>query len=265
MKKVVLLLLGIVAVFGLVCVYVIGGMAGVYAWNIFIFITAPLGVLATLIQVILLIIFLFKKKSVKWNVLFIAVTLVFAFPITILFGVSNITYPTKANASDEILLSMPVENPVIFGGKEYKTHAVWPSECYAYDILSEPYDTGSKNLVDYGIYNADVTAPISAVVIGVENSEADIEPNSEEFISSLGNCIFLEVKNTGTYLILSHLKAGSINVNVGDYVEEGQIIAKVGNSGTTSEPHLHIQHQRNNPLEMIYPTCAEGLPIEFKK
>lgn len=54
-------------------------------------------------------------------------------------------------------------------------------------------------------------------------------------------------------------------VQTGDKITQGQIIGKVGNSGTTSEPHLHIQHQRNNPVEIMFPICAEGLPIIFNE
>ena len=159
---------------------------------------------------------------------------------------------------------MPVENAVVFGGKEYKTHAMWPSECYAYDILTEPYDVGSVNLNDYGVFNADVISPVFGTVIAMENSEQDITPNIDEFTSTLGNYIYLKVDETNTYLILAHLKQNSIAVSVGDHLSEGEFIGKVGNSGTTSEPHLHIQHQRTNPMNDIFPTCAEGLPINFK-
>lgn len=74
---------------------------------------------------------------------------------------------------------MPVENAVLFGGKEYKTHAMWPSECYAFDILKEPYEVGSNNLDDYGIFGEDIYSPVSSAIIGMENNEIDIEPNSE--------------------------------------------------------------------------------------
>lgn len=53
-------------------------------------------------------------------------------------------------------------------------------------------------------------------------------------------------------------------VKVGDHVKEGDIIGRVGNSGSTSEPHLHIHHQRQNPIKTIYPIFAEGLPLYFK-
>jgi murein DD-endopeptidase MepM/ murein hydrolase activator NlpD len=47
----------------------------------------------------------------------------------------------------------------------------------------------------------------------------------------------------GRYLLMGHLSPGSIQVKVGDPVKLGQQIAKVGNSGNTTEPHLHIQAQ----------------------
>ena len=68
------------------------------------------------------------------------------------------------------------------GGKEYKVHAVWPSECYAFDILSsEPcIILAVKNMLkDYGIYDAEVIAPISGEIIGLENSKENILPNQE--------------------------------------------------------------------------------------
>ena len=164
---------------------------------------------------------------------------------------------------DAIIAAMPVDDAVLFGGKEYKSHAMWPSECYAYDIVKEPHDVGSPALEDYGIYNCDVYSPVSGTVIATLNSEPDIVPNTEEFTSSLGNYIYIKIDNSDTYFILAHFKQNSITVNVGDHVEQNQVIGKAGNSGTTSEPHLHIQHQRNNPLDMVFPICAEGLPISF--
>ena len=58
------------------------------------------------------------------------------------------------------------------------------------------------------------------------------------------------------------MKQGSIKVKAGDRVEVGDFLGQVGNSGTSSEPHLHIHHQRQNPMETL--TFAEGLPLYFK-
>ena len=66
------------------------------------------------------------------------------------------------------------------------------------------------------------------------------------------------------YIILAHFKKNSIEVEVGEKITEGQFIGLVGNSGTTSEPHLHFQCQKENPFDMIIPTCATGIPIQIK-
>lgn len=52
-------------------------------------------------------------------------------------------------------------------------------------------------------------------------------------------------------------------VKTGDTVTEGQLIGQCGNSGNTSEPHIHIHHQRQDPT--VYPfNFAEGLPLYFR-
>src|SRR6202789_458167 len=54
------------------------------------------------------------------------------------------------------------------------------------------------------------------------------------------------------------IKSGSIRVKLGDKVTPGQVIGLVGNSGNSSEPHLHFQlMNRNSPL------ASEGLPYSL--
>ena len=68
---------------------------------------------------------------------------------------------------------------------------------------------------------------------------------------------------TGTYLVIAHLKSGSVRVATGDDVAEGDPLGACGNSGNTSEPHIHIHHQRQDPR--IFPlNFAEGLPLYFR-
>lgn len=93
--------------------------------------------------------------------------------------------------------------------------------------------------------------------------EDDILLNTEEFISMAGNHVYIEIEETGTYLLQNHLLKDSIAVNVGDRVKIGDYLDKVRNTGTTSEPHLHIHHQKQNPNHVILPTFAEGLPLYF--
>lgn len=265
MKKILLGLFGLVFAFFIICIFGVSGRLGAICWCIAVFVVAPAAMITLLAQVIILVLRMIKKKSISWNIVFLAVTILYALPILVLLGISPVTYPTHAKEADSLVLRHPVENGIYYGGKEYRTHAYWPSECYAYDIVKEPYDVNSNQLNDYGIFGADVISPVSGTVIDIYDEEPDIVPNADEFISSLGNFIFIKVDNTDSYLILAHLQQGSVKILAGDHVNTGDILAKVGNSGTTSEPHLHIQLQRENPLDMKFPISAEGLPIIFEE
>lgn len=78
-----------------------------------------------------------------------------------------------------------------------------------------------------------------------------------------GNHIYLRLDETGTFLFLAHLKKGSIKVKEGQYVNEGEALAQVGDSVSSSEPHLHIHHQRQDPSNTSM-FIAEGLPLYFR-
>ncbi len=248
----------------LVCmVYLIGGAWGRIAWTAAIFIVGPFGAMIFILQSMVHLIRRIHKK--KTRAIHMVASLLLAFPVTMLTGMIFIPYPDHANASEAVILDKVVEgDPVLFGGKDYRTHAVWPSERYAYDILETPYDTGENDLPSYGIYGKEVYAPIRGEIIEINDGENDIAPNIESFTSLLGNYIFMRVEETGTYLIFAHLKSNSICVKKGDVVEVGTTIAQVGNSGTTSEPHLHLQHQKNNPCDSVIMLLDEGLPIRFR-
>lgn len=244
-------------------IYIVKGTLGALAWCFAIFVLGPMGTLLLLINFIVFIISIFRKKKIR--IIHIAASIIAAFPVLILMGIIFIPYPDNANISDTAALTVPVEGNAIFlGGKDYHTHAVWPSERYAYDIVEKPYDTGNSDLKSYGIFGKNVYAPVKGEIIEIHDGEKDIEPNVEKFSSLLGNYIYMRIEKTGTYLIFAHLKNNSIKVRTGDIVEVGDVMAQVGNSGTTSEPHLHFQHQKNNPCNSAIKIVDEGLPISFK-
>ena len=71
----------------------------------------------------------------------------------------------------------------------------------------------------------------------------------------LGNHVVLDLGD-GVYAAYAHLKRDSVAVGVGDRVTAGQLIGRCGNSGNTSEPHLHFQLMDN-------PEAAEARGIPF--
>lgn len=73
----------------------------------------------------------------------------------------------------------------------------------------------------------------------------------------LGNHVVLDLGN-GIYAALAHLRRGSVLVRPGDHVESGQQLAECGNSGNSSEPHVHFQLMDRAQL-----VIAAGLPFRF--
>ena len=62
----------------------------------------------------------------------------------------------------------------------------------------------------------------------------------------LGNHVLLQCDDE-IVLVMAHLQQGSVQVETGDEVLAGTLLGRVGNSGNSSEPHLHIHAQRPGP------------------
>jgi len=73
----------------------------------------------------------------------------------------------------------------------------------------------------------------------------------------LGNHIVLDIGD-GVYAVLAHLQQHSLRVGAGESVQPGQQLGHCGNSGTSTEPHLHLQLQDHPTLSV-----AAGLPMRF--
>jgi len=171
---------------------------------------------------------------------------------------------TQPAATVRLPANVPLK--VAWGGdtKRVNQHAVVPDQRWAYDLVVEPYFTGSSELTDYGCYGVPVVAPAAGTVAEAHDGEPDMTPgvSSNNYTAPEGNFVAIELE-TGTYLLLAHMQPGSVRVKTGDRVEEGQEIGRCGNSGNTSEPHIHIHHQRQDPR--VYPlNFAEGLPLYFR-
>lgn len=76
--------------------------------------------------------------------------------------------------------------------------------------------------------------------------------------SILGNHVVIE-HDDGTYAAYAHLRRGSARVRDGERVQAGEQIGEVGNTGNTSEPHLHVQL-----MDRARPTAAAGVPMTWR-
>jgi murein DD-endopeptidase MepM/ murein hydrolase activator NlpD len=60
------------------------------------------------------------------------------------------------------------------------------------------------------------------------------------------------------FALLGHLRRGSVRVRRGDRVRAGDLLGRVGNSGNSTEPHLHFHVQDRRRLSR-----GTGLPVRF--
>ncbi|MFJ3969553.1 M23 family metallopeptidase [Streptomyces parvus] len=74
----------------------------------------------------------------------------------------------------------------------------------------------------------------------------------------VGNHVILDLGD-GTYAVYAHVRRGSLRVKAGDTVRAGQQIGGVGNSGNSSEPHLHFQLMDSPDLD-----GARGVPFTWR-
>ena len=120
-----------------------------------------------------------------------------------------------------------------------------------------------------------VLAPADGVVVAVHDGEPDHEARRSQLAlvpyalgqaararagvaAVAGNHVVIELA-PGTYVALVHLKEGSVCVDVGDTVMTGEPIGACGNSGNSTQPHLHLQAMDSMDLSV-----AHGLPIVFR-
>ncbi|PSF08122.1 M23 family metallopeptidase [Marinobacter halophilus] len=60
---------------------------------------------------------------------------------------------------------------------------------------------------------------------------------------------YVAINCGGVFAILAHLRQGSIAVATGDRITTGDLLGQMGNSGNSSEPHLHLHAQKGLPEE----------------
>ncbi len=108
--------------------------------------------------------------------------------------------------------------------------------------------------------------PLIAAAAGKVVEARDVFPNQTppdnptppSFVDLPGNHVTLRV-GPGIYLLYAHMKPGSVRVRVGERVRRGQMLGKLGNSGNSATPHLHLQVQTTPSF------AGDGLPFVFSR
>ena len=128
-------------------------------------------------------------------------------------------------------------------------------------------------------FGAPVLAPVSGTVAAVHDGEPDHEARRSPLSLAgyalsqpsrvrrgapgiAGNHVVLAVGSGtgGSYVLLAHLRRGSVSVAAGDAVAAGSPVGECGNSGNSTEPHVHVQATDSMDWD-----SARGLPLAFAR
>lgn len=128
----------------------------------------------------------------------------------------------------------------------------------------EPHSLGTPNNEDYGCFGQTVFAPISGEIRNAIDGEPDRVPDdfAPDVENIAGNYIVIRPENTETRLVIGHLKQGSVIVEKGQFVTEGTPIGECGNSGNSTEPHVHLHHAAIHDYKGQ--SVVTGLPLNFR-
>lgn len=164
-------------------------------------------------------------------------------------------------------------------------------QTYAIDIVAEP-ETGEgepsarpafrwlwpvvRRNRAFPAFGAPLLAVADATVVRASDGQRDhlsrnslpalaylmlIEGNVRSILGAhriIGNHVILDLGDR-TYAVYAHLQRGSLQVKAGETVRAGQLLGQVGNSGNTTEPHLHF-HLMDGPD----PDSARGVPFTWR-
>lgn len=159
---------------------------------------------------------------------------------------------------------------VVNGGVEPQTsHSWWVvSQRYAYDFVmigadGKSYAGTGTTPQAYHCFGQPILAAADGQVVALRNDITDYGRCQNCAIDwqtpdLRGN--YVTIKHAeGVYSVSAHLQRGSIAVQAGQPVQAGQMIGRCGNSGHSTEPHLHFQVQDHPDFFL-----AVGLPIPFR-
>jgi len=165
-------------------------------------------------------------------------------------------------------LSFPLRDGrflVVQGGASPITnvfHNSDPSQRYALDIVKLNAVGNRANgffpgeLSRYKTFGEVVYSPCSGVIAGVSDALEDNRPREADRKNPAGNHVVIDCGKAR--VLLAHLMKGSITVKAGQFVKANQVLGRVGNSGDTAEPHLHIQAWEVEKADKAVPLTFGG-------
>lgn len=111
----------------------------------------------------------------------------------------------------------------------------------------------------YVIYGETIYSPCDGNVVAAVDGLPDKNPPEADSENLAGNHVVIDCKDV--HVLLAHMKNGSVMVQEGETVTTGQSLGQVGNTGNTTEPHLHIHAVKEGAEDIL--AEGDGVPILF--
>ncbi|WP_337182628.1 M23 family metallopeptidase [Shinella sp.] len=144
------------------------------------------------------------------------------------------------------------------------SHYADQSQRYALDIVAlNGFGARARGLMPddltrYVIYGREVKSPCTGVAVSTHDGIDDNRISKTNTAEPAGNHIVLACGTAR--ILLAHFKKGTIAVRGGAIVTTGETLGRVGNSGNSSEPHLHMHAYLGGTLDY---DAGQGVPMTF--
>jgi hypothetical protein len=165
----------------------------------------------------------------------------------------QVDLPVPERNSNSFVLPFEGKWFVAAGGKslDINPHNEIQFQRYAYDFLikddsGKTHSGDGKKCEDYYAFGKSVLCPADGVVSDVITGVRDNVPPAMNEYSAVGNCVIIQHAEY-ELSVIAHFKYGSILVKPGEKVKKAQVLGACGNSGHSSEPHIHY-HLQNTPI-----------------
>jgi murein DD-endopeptidase MepM/ murein hydrolase activator NlpD len=166
-------------------------------------------------------------------------------------------------------LQLPLRNGWFYVGQggnsvSVNYHNPIKAQKYALDIValngfgSRARGLYPRELTRYAIYGMPVYSPCDGRIEAAAGDFPDHVPPNADQQNVAGNHVVISC--AGVMVLLAHLQEGSVLVQTGDSIAKGAVVGAVGNSGNTSEPHLHVHAVRAGSGDVLQ---GEGVPVIF--
>lgn len=180
------------------------------------------------------------------------------------------TFRGRARGKPAVELRFPLQDGryyVAHGGKNLTVnmHSRVKTQQYALDIVElNPVGLRAGGLLPgeldrYEIFGDTVVSPCRGEVTAARGGMTDLIPPERDDEHITGNHIVLACKDVR--VLLAHLKQDSLQVEEGDQVAVGQPLGRVGNTGNSTEPHLHIHAVAEGSGDVLE---GDPVPLQFQ-